>query len=453
MRHWFKIPSLKKSNKDMYDEATYHGKDDGGNFIYVPKWVESLFSGNKGNIDYDMSTVEGKARALHECWPFAMVLDHCGRMIQNGRYYVTDMNGNEKRSFKDIVTLLNRPNIIQSGRSFIKQVEISLKCFGFCPIYTLRALKSDLPKSMMVIPPELFYMESFGKDPFTQTELSSIAKRVYIRWGDVNIELGDEEYFVIYDSIMDIPSNNGGKIAFHSPVDALSSHTRNYMAQLIGRGNLIVNGGPKGILYGNDTTDVGNAAITPSESQKLQNDFKRKYGIVHKLYEIMVTPKKLGWITLGSNTEQLKLHEEDKACLEAIAQTIGFDANLIIQGSTYDNSSQAKKAAYQDLIIPDSECITEALTNAICKDRAIIKMDFTHVACLQKDMKELADALSTASNAIASLYNNRLITFEEARTEMSNFTDIDPDNPKGEFKIEINNDGDKQIQGQAGEAV
>ena len=31
---------------------------------------------------------------------FAMVLDHCGRMMQNGRYYVTDINGNEKRSFK-----------------------------------------------------------------------------------------------------------------------------------------------------------------------------------------------------------------------------------------------------------------------------------------------------------------------------------------------------------------
>ena len=378
----------------MYSDATYHGKDDGGNFIYVPKWVENLFSDNRGNIDFDMSTVEGKSRALHECWPFAMVLDHCGRMMQNGRYYVTDINGNEKRSFKDIVTLLNRPNVIQSGRSFIKQIEISLKCFGFCPVYTLRALKSDLPKSMMVIPPELFYMESFGKGPFTQTELSSIASKVYIRWGNENIELGDEEYFVIYDSIMDIPSNNGGRITFHSPVDALSTHTRNYMAQLIGRGNLIVNGGPKGILYGNDTTDVGNAAITPSESKKLQDDFKRKYGIVHKLYEIMVTPKKLGWITLGSNTDQLKLHEEDKACLEAIAQTIGFDPNLIIQGSTYDNSSQAKKAAYQDLIIPDSESITEVLTNAICKDRAIIKMDFTHVPCLQKDMKELVEKVA-----------------------------------------------------------
>lgn len=32
----------------MYSDATYHGKDDGGNFIYVPKWVENLFSDNRG---------------------------------------------------------------------------------------------------------------------------------------------------------------------------------------------------------------------------------------------------------------------------------------------------------------------------------------------------------------------------------------------------------------------
>ncbi len=88
-----------------------------------------------------MSTVEGKSRALHKCWPFAMVLDHCGRMMQNGRYYVTDINGNEKRSFKDIVTLLNRPNVIQSGRSFIKQIEISLKCFGFLPCLYTKSFK------------------------------------------------------------------------------------------------------------------------------------------------------------------------------------------------------------------------------------------------------------------------------------------------------------------------
>ena len=52
MKQWFKIPSLKKSNKDMYSDATYHGKDDGGNFIYVPKWVENLFSDNRGEYRF-----------------------------------------------------------------------------------------------------------------------------------------------------------------------------------------------------------------------------------------------------------------------------------------------------------------------------------------------------------------------------------------------------------------
>lgn len=451
MKNWFKIPSLRKHVKDMYSDATYHGKDDSGNFVYVPKWVESLFS-NRGSIDFDMSTVVGKLKALNECWPFAMVIDRCGRMMQNGRYYVTDKNGNEKRSFNDIVSLLDRPNVLQNGRSFLKQVEIMLRCFGFCPIYTLRAVRSDVPSSMMVIPPELFHLEASGEVPFVKNDLSEVVKRAYIRWGDSNIILEEEEYFIIYDSIANVPANTGSEITFYSSVDTLSQHTRNYMAQLIGRGNLIINGGPKGILYGNDTTDTGNAALTPSESKQLQDEFKKKYGIVRKLYEVMVTTKKLGWITLGSNTQQLMLHDEDKACLKDIAMTIGIDPNLVIQGSTYDNVSEAKKSAYQDLIIPDSEVISEALTNAICKDRAVIKIDFTHVSCLQQDMKELANALSTAANAIVSLYNNRIITLDESRIEMANLMEIDPDNPVGEFITETEN-GKEQIQEQAGETV
>lgn len=430
----------------MYDDATYQGKDKGGNHWYTPAWVKVLFSRPNIAIDYNMKTVSGKAEALAGCQPFAMVLDHCGKMIQNGRYYVTDLNGNEKPRFKDITDLLSRPNAFQNGRIFLKEIEVKLKAFGFVPIYTLRATKSDLPASMVTIPPELFHMESTGSI-FAQRDLSDIVKRAYIKWGNQEIELAEEEYFVIYDSIVNVPCNPGSEFTFYTPVDTLSQHTKNYMAQLIGRGNLIINGGPKGILYGNDTTDTGNAALTPTESKELQNDFKRKYGIVQKLYEVMVTPKKLGWITLGSNTQQLMLHEEDKACVKDIATTIGFDPNLILQGSTYDNASEAKKSAYQDLIIPDSENIAQSLTNALCKDRAIIKLDFTHVPCLQQDMSELASALSTASGAVASLYNNRLLTFDEARMELANFTDIDPDNPKGQFKEETNNaigDGEEE---------
>lgn len=418
----------------MYHDAIYRGRDNGGNDWYVPSWAQDLFSNNRISIDYDMGTVAGKAKALSFCQPFAMVLDRCGKMMQNGRYYVTDTNGNEKPRFKDITDLLSRPNMIQSGRSFLKEIEITLRCFGFCPIYTLRAIRSDLPSVMVVIPPELFHMEVNGSTFFESRDLKDVVGRAYIVWGSRRIEIEEDEYFVIYDSIAKIPCTPGSEITFYSAVDTLSQHTKNYMAQLIGRGNLIINGGPKGILYGNDTTDAGNAALTPGESKDLQNDFKRKYGIVQKLYEIMVTPKKLGWITLGSNTQQLMLHEEDEACLKDIAMTIGLDPNLISQGETYNNSASAKKAAYQDLIIPDSENIAQTITNNICADRAIVKIDFSHVPCLQEDMKELAGALQSASSAVSSLYEKGLVTLDEARTELANFVDIDPDNPRGEFK-------------------
>lgn len=432
----------------MHSEATYHGKDEGGNFWYEMGDKLQWMTGNQKNkIDFDLSTVTGKALALDACHPLAMVADRCGRMMENGRYYVVDSKGNEKPRFGDIERLLSRPNALQNGKMFLKQVEIYLKVFGYCPVYTLRAIRSDIPDAMMVIPPWAFHIVASGK-MFGEKSFDDIVRRVYIQWGNNTIDLGKEEYFVIHDSVVSIPENAGSEIVFRSPVDTLSHHARNYMAQLIARGNLIVNGGPKGILYGNDTTDTGNAALTPKESDELQKRFKDKYGIVNKLYEIFVTPKKLGWITLGSNTQQLMLHEEDKSCMQEIAGTFGINPNLVMPNTTYDNLSAAQKSAYQDVIIPDGENIAEALTDAICPGVATIQIDFSHVACLQQDMSKKASALSSASSAVSSLYDSGLITLDEARMELANFTDIDPDNPKGEYKTTKNNDGDgkQQIQ-------
>lgn len=206
------------------------------------------------------------------------------------------------------------------------------------------------------------------------------------------------------------------------------------MSQIIGRGNLIVNGGPKGILYGDDTSDVGNAALTPKEADNIMAKFKRKFGIVNKLYEIMVTNKKVGWINIGSKTQDLMLHEEGTACLNEISNTIGLQPDLFSQGATFDNKESAKKAAYQDLIIPDSELIAKTLTDAICPEGVFIKIDFSHVSCLQEDKAKNAQSLSSAASAISNLVDGGLITPDEARIELANYLDIDPEKPKGEYK-------------------
>ena len=418
----------------MFTDATYQGIDRAGNHWYGQKWLTSLFADKSiYQTEFNMSTNEGKALALQVVQPFAMVADRIGSMMRNGKYYVVDKNDNERPRYKDIEALLAKPNLMQEGKSFLKQIEIYLKVYGFCPIFCLRATKRDLPKAMIAIPPQMFHIEGKGNIFSAQTK-EDIVKRAYIKWDNGEINLLDEDYILIYDSIANYPQQDGDEITFYTPVDTLSPHTRNYMSQLIGRGNLIVNGGPKGILYGDDTSDTGNAALTPKEADELNKGFKRKFGIVNKLYEVMVTNKKVGWINIGANTQQLMLHEEGASCLNEICNTFGLQPDMFSQGATFDNKEAAKKAAYQDLIIPDAELISQALTSGICPEGVYIKLDFSHISCLQEDKAASAQSLSKAANAVGNLVNWGLITPDEARMELSNYIDIDPEKPLGEYK-------------------
>ena len=420
--------------KDMFTDATYQGIDRAGNHWYGQKWLTSLFADKSiYQTEFNMSTNEGKALALQVVQPFAMVADRIGSMMRNGKYYVVDKNDNERPRYKDIEALLAKPNLLQEGKAFLKEIEIYLKVYGFCPIFCLRATKRDLPKAMIAIPPQMFHIEGKGNIFSAQTK-EDIVKRAYIKWNNGEINLLEEDYILIYDSIANYPQQDGDEFSFYTPVDTLSPHTRNYMSQLIGRGNLIVNGGPKGILYGDDTSDTGNAALTPKEADELNKGFKRKFGIVNKLYEVMVTNKKVGWINIGSNTQQLMLHEEGASCLNEICNTFGLQPDMFSQGATFDNKEAAKKAAYQDLIMPDAELITQALTSGICPEGVYIKLDFSHISCLQEDKAASAQSLSNAANAVGNLVNWGLITPDEARMELSNYIDIDPEKPLGEYK-------------------
>lgn len=420
--------------KDMFTDATYQGIDRAGNHWYGQKWLTSLFADKSiYQTEFNMSTNEGKALALQVVQPFAMVADRIGSMMRNGKYYVVDKNDNERPRYKDIEALLAKPNLLQEGKAFLKEIEIYLKVYGFCPIFCLRATKRDLPKAMIAIPPQMFHIEGKGNIFSAQTK-EDIVKRAYIKWNNGEINLLEEDYILIYDLIANYPQQDGDEFSFYTPVDTLSPHTRNYMSQLIGRGNLIVNGGPKGILYGDDTSDTGNAALTPKEADELNKGFKRKFGIVNKLYEVMVTNKKVGWINIGANTQQLMLHEEGASCLNEICNTFGLQPDMFSQGATFDNKEAAKKAAYQDLIIPDAELIAQALTGGICPEGVFIKIDFSHVSCLQEDKAANAQSLSDAANAVGNLVNWGLITPDEARMELSNYIDIDPEKPLGEYK-------------------
>ena len=424
--NWFQ-KKINISAPFMRDAVKAIEKDSNGNFWYLTNFFSP--SGKIKN-DYNLTLDRDKADSLLVCTPFSTVINKVGSLFANGRIYVTDKDGNEKEGYNDIRELLSRPNPLQTRAGFFKEIEMSLKLFGYCPIFTVRATKKSLPLAMYVIPAQIFHMVSSGK-LFRQYDIKDIVSSVYLEWNGLQEELSDEDYFVIYDSSANVNGSNQD-IEFSSVTDSLSMPVNNWIAAMTASYQLIVNGGPKGIIYSDYTDKMGNQTMTPGEKEILESKLKEKYGILNK-FPILTSKIKLGWIPLNYDASQLKLHEEDERCSRKICNAIGIDYSLFDE-SKYDNKSIAEKSAYQGLIIPDSEKVTEALTEVICPKGVFIKLDYTHIDCLQQDKSASSSAFQKMASSLIQLVEKGQITLDESRNELAKFIDIDPDNPKGELK-------------------
>lgn len=414
----------------MRQDVSTVEKDAKGNYWYLRD-----FFGRSGKprIDYNMASLLDKAMAMLACAPLYTVADKAGKMMSRGVPYVTDKDGNERRTYKDVKELLMRPNPLQTFSSFVRLIEINLKIFGFCPLALVRGYEMGAVTAMWVIPPELFHLQWAGNYFATDRE-EDLLTRAYVLWGGREVTLERWEYTVLYDGVMRM--DEGLKeVVFDSVSDGLSQPVNNWIAAMSASHTLLVNGGPKGVLCSDYTDAMGNSEVTPEEEKEMRDAFKEEYGLVGKKYPVLVTRKKLSWIPMDFNADQLKLHDETRLCTEQICNAMGLNPNLFTDAK-YDNQESAKKGAYQDVIIPDAKTIEETLTRAICPEGAQVKIDFSGVECLQANKKEEADTLVKAADALERLMNSGLITTDEARTEIARYIDIDPDNPKGQFKVQ-----------------
>lgn len=377
----------------------------------------------------DMENLSKRKRALNLVAPLSYVLSRIGSMASDGVPYVVDSKNNEVISdeYEHIRKVLDNPNPMQDFSQFLKCVQMCVKLYGFCPILLLRATSKSPIMGLVPLQPETFKLENCPN--IIQIGSGIGLGKAYVEVDGEKIELSSEEYTIIHDGVYDIEK---GKLKFFSPISSLSEHVRNYAAQIKARGSLIINGGGKGIIHGNDTSEFGNLELTPQEKEELNNEFKYKFGLVGQKYQILVTRAKVGWIPLSFDVSQLQLHEEDNACMKDIANALGINPNLFISDSTFQNQEAVKKSAYQDVIIPDANRIARALTNILCSNGIKIKIDYSHVHCLQQDLSASSLSIKNMAMGLKTLREMGMITIEEARIEISKHIDINPNDYAGE---------------------
>lgn len=416
---------FKKKNLPMRDMVGRVEQDHFDSHWYL-EGINNLYA--KGKVSFNMQDVHDKMLALLCCTPLYSIVNKAGMMMSRGVPYVVDKDGNEQPRFAEIKRLLEKPNPFQTFSSFIKQVEISLKVFGYCPIVLVRSTRIAVPKSMWIVPSELFHMRGTG-NVFRQWEAQEVVKRMFVSWGGKELDFEDYELMLVTDCQFVFPDSSDRDVSFESVTDSLSSVVSNWVCSIKASHTLMMHGGPKGIVYNDHVDEMGNVALTATDEEEIKKRFKDTYGLVGKEYPILVSRKKLGWIPLDYNADQLKLHEEDARCTEKICNAIGINPNIFTDAK-YDNQESAKRAAYQDVIIPDSIKIAEALTKSICQDGVKITIDFSDVECLQPDKHRGAETLSRLTTSLSGLLSSGVITAYEARKELSKYIDINPDVPE-----------------------
>lgn len=388
-------------------------------------YLTTLFGSSSSiwKTDFDMTKKEDKELALKNCTPFAIAIRKVGSMFSNANIYLVDKDGNDIKD-SNLISLLENPNPIQNKRSFFSHIEMCIRTYGYCPIYRLKPTLKSIPRALYIIHPKHFHLIGTGKS-FGQTEKKGIIKEAYIECGDTKTKLDESEYFIIHNGEINIPCNEDEEIIFGTAVDSLSIPVSNWMAAMQASNSLITQGGPKGIIYNNDNSEAGNAAMSPKEQNTLLEKFKQKFGLMKKQFQVLISRAKLGWIPLNYDSGQLKLHEEDKRDTDKIANAVGINPCLL-DDSKYDNQEAAKSAAYQDLLIPDGNNISESMNINVLPEGVYMKIDFSHIECLQRDQSKLAEVLQRVMDSVIKGTEKEIISIDEARSLLSEYMDIDP---------------------------
>lgn len=376
----------------------------------------SFFEWNNRTLWFDLNHEDDYRKAYLACAPLKSVVNRRASMFVNGRYSV--MNGDKPARgdyARELLALLAKPNVLQTGKQFKAQQNIYIDLFGYCPV--LKITPVGMPgsvKALWNLPPWLFDI-TFKKNLwYNQTDKKDIYDQFYLRWEGERRVLDMDAVFLILDNSIGT-DNNGNLLMPDSRVKSLEYPISNDVASKQAANSLITKKGAIGIL----SNSPGSGQYTPlkvgTEKEKIQQDFRR-YGMTGQEWQVIITDASLQWQSMSFPVKDLMLFETMTAAQADICDGMGMYMYLMNnknnQGTTFTNLNEAKKSQYQDFIIPDDEARTEQLgENLIPADKGnTLKTDFSHVEVLQESQQAKAVTLKAQTDAYESQYDLGLMT-------------------------------------------
>lgn len=387
------------------------------------------FTGGKCTPGFtvDFNSIYGINDAYGKCSTLKAIVNRMALVIANVKLWILDDAGNDvSDKYKDLATLLKRPNFIQTWPEFIQQLDVYRQLYGEAFIYASVPVgfNNANATALWVLNPLFIDIESNGR-LYDQNDIQDVVIRYIFSCSGQRLELDPSNVLHIKDVNQNIdfsPNDLRGS----SRLLGLETSIANIIQAEEAIYSMNRDRGAIGILS-NDQKDIsGTIPLTDNEKESLRKQYQSLYGLSARQAKVIITNASLKWQPISFNVKDLMLLEGIEKNIQLISDALGYPYELLStsKGVTYENKSEAKKLLYQDSIIPIANLYAEKLTGFFGLENAKIEFDFSDIECLKKSEKEAAETLYQLNQAMQTAYNNGVISRAEWRLAIGMDEDV-----------------------------
>ena len=284
--------------------------------------------------------------------------------------------------------ILERPNPAQSYNAWLTELIAFGKLTGNRYIYGIGPdTGANVGKftELYVMPPQVMEIISNGiMEPVSKYKLEYNGTK-YI---DASEICHIKDFNPYYDG-------TGSHMYGQSPLRAgLRSLTTNNEAVQTGV-KYLQNQTARGLL----TSEMGD--INEVQAQQLKDKFRRQHQGSDNAGDIIITPNKMSWVNFGLNASDVSLIAQYNASIKDLCNIYNVPVQLLnnTDSSSYNNMKEAKKALYQNAVIPELVKIKDELNRWLAPkygDKLCIEFDFSVIPEMQEETEKVVDQLSKA---------------------------------------------------------
>ncbi len=387
-------------------------------------------------------TVENIEYYLLNCPPLTTIINRKSTAFINGKAELLDTSTGNYTTDEDLMSLLRKPNPVQTDRQFRAQVYSYIQSYGYCPVMVMQpAGFKDFSRvsSLWVIPPNYVTIRTNNKYLRAKSHMDMIDS-IAFTYNGVKTELDKSSIYIFTD----LSTNFNNLVIPDSKLIPLRYPINNIIKNFEARGTIADKRGAIGILSNQTKDNISTLPLSPSDKEQLQADYRR-YGLKSTQDQLIITNAALSYQQMAMPVRDMMLLEMETADVMTIADAYGYPSVLLAneKGTTYSNQEGAERKLYQDTIVPEAENYEEQLNDMLhLRERGkIIKYDYTWLPSLQMDEKLKAEVRKIQGEAVINEFNNNVITWNQMREGLALDTVSGMDKYYYELQNTFNKDG------------